>query len=96
MSELSEESKIIEFRTRVIEQLKTLHGSIEVINQSFIEYKLGIGKRLEHAEIELTGHDKRLLLVESSVANLLKVAWLIAMSSAGIIITAFWNLVLKK
>lgn len=78
-----------EFKSgQILSEIKNLHEGLGRVESSLIEFKNGIGQRVEK-------HGERITSLEASVAVLNKLAWLLFASSMGVVLAAFWKLVLK-
>ena len=74
---------------QVLAEVKNLHGRIGDIDTSLSQFKVGMGSRVED-------HGNRIVLLEGGLKLLSKVAWLLFASSMGVVVAAFWKLLLKK
>lgn len=99
---VSDEIETIKFREqtngtlRVLEAgQKLVHDCIDRINMSLSEFKLGLGVRVDAMQEKISGHDTRLARIETSLDMIVKVTWVIATCSVGVICTAFYKLILR-
>lgn|SRR3990167_4288003 len=91
----SDDVAMATFRTRVEGALDVLaqgqklsHDCIDRVQTSFIEYKQGIGQRIEN-------HQDRLARIETSLGIMIKVAWMIVGCTILTLGAAFYKLVIK-
>lgn len=92
---VSDEIETIRFREQIMSAIHvlqagqtTMHDCIDRIQKSFIEYKQGIGARIEN-------HQDRLTRIEVSLGIMVKVTWIFVTCSIGILGAAAYSLILK-
>lgn len=77
------------------EQLSLVNKSIDNLEQRFEAFTRGLGERVGVNETKTEIHGTRLSVLEASMSLLNKVAWLLFASSMGVVVTAFWKLIMK-
>ena len=72
-----------------LERVEKGHGDkLEKVEQSIIEFKQGMGQRVQN-------HGERLVVVEAGLRLLNGVAWLLFTSSMAVVVATFWKLIIK-
>lgn len=85
---LSDDASTIEFRAETKVTLESIKEDIKTLQSSFVEYKQGIGQRIEN-------HQDRLARIETSLGIMVKIVWVIVTCSVGVVVAAFYRLILK-
>lgn len=98
----SDEAETIKFREQTNSALKILeighkaiHEVITGMNMSLNEFKVQLVQKVDVVQGKIEKHDDRLARIETSLGMMVKVAWVIVVASAGVVVAAFWKLVLK-
>lgn len=91
----TDEIATVEFRAETRGALASLHDAIEHVKNSFSEFKLGLGKRMDEANESIQDHDTRLTRIETSLNAMVKVTWVIVACSIGTIAAAIYKVILK-
>src|SRR3990167_9840296 len=86
----NDEIASIEFREQTKSALSVLHDTIDRVEKSFSEFKIGLGKRIDDTSSTIKNHDDRLARMETSLRMLINVTWAIALASITIIVATFW------
>lgn len=85
----------VKFRASTELSLKSIRECIDEIKQSFKDFKFGLGERVDKMDKKILEHDDRLARIETSLGMLVKASWIIASAAAGVVVLAFFKLILK-
>lgn len=85
------------------DQFSNLHQCVDNLERKFEAFTAGLGQRVEKQGERITiletakpqTHEGRILTLEQSVSLLNKVAWLLFASSMGVVVAAFWKMVIR-
>ena len=73
---------------QILVEIKNLHACIDRVEKALLEFKQGMGQRVEV-------HGERIVVIEAGLKLLNGVAWLLFTSSMAVVVATFWKLIIK-
>lgn len=92
---IMDEVETIKFREQTNTALLFIKESIEQIKNSVKDVKDGLWRKADSSAEKMEEHDDRLARIETSLGMMVKVMWVIVTCSVGMVMTAFYKLILK-